>query len=70
MVVIALLVDVKIVHQRIVLGPSLFVLYIRDLFEVFENKMVNYTADSILLAVVNYPIDRFSLTEILNIYVK
>ena len=40
------------VPQGSVIGPLLFVVYTRDLFDVVENMMFNYADDSTLVAVI------------------
>ena len=54
------------VPQGSVLGPILFVIYTADLFEVVENRLVNYADDSTLYAIVKRPSSRLSVAESLN----
>ena len=53
------------VPQGSVLGPLLFVLYTRDMFEVVENMMFNYADDSTLVATVKCPGDRQRVADII-----
>ena len=43
------------VPQGSVLGPLLFLLYTSEIFSIVENKLIGYTDDSILMAVVPSP---------------
>ena len=43
------------VPQGSVLGPLLFLLYTLELFSILENKLIGYTDDSTLMAVVPSP---------------
>ena len=57
---------VRIVPERIDLGPLLFALHTRDLFDVVENEIVNNADYSTILAVANSPMYRIFGTEILK----
>ena len=46
------------VPQGSVLGPLLFLLYTWELFSILENKLIGYSDDSTLMAVVPSPISR------------
>ena len=54
------------VPQGSVLGPILFVIYTADLFDVVENKLINYADDSTLFATVDKPSSRGSVALSLN----
>merc|ERR1711905_100256 len=54
------------VPQGSVLGPILFVIYTADLFEVVENRLVNYADDSTLYATIKRSSSRQSVAESLN----
>ena len=49
--------------QGSVLGPLLFLLYISELFSIFENKLIGYADDSTLMAVVLSPGVRVAVAE-------
>ena len=54
------------VPQGSVLGQLLFLLYTTDLFFILENKMIGYTDDSNLVAVVPSPCVRVTVAGILS----
>ena len=54
------------VPQGSVLGPLLFILYIREMFELMGNRLSAYADDSTLLAVVRKPADRPAVAASLN----
>ena len=49
-----------------VLGPLLFILYISEMFELVENRLVAYTDESTLLAVVHKSADRPAVVSSFN----
>ena len=49
--------------QGSVLGPLLFLLYTSELFSILENKLIGYTDDSTLMAVVPSPGVRVTVAE-------
>ena len=49
---------VSVVPQGSVVIPLLFVFYAADLFDVAENRLVNYADDSALFSIYNKPTDR------------
>ena len=49
--------------QGSVLGPFLFLLYTSEVFSTLENKLISYTDDSTLIAVVQSPGVRVALAE-------
>ena len=56
------------VPQGIVFGPLLFLLYTSELFSILENKLIGYTDDSTLMAVVSSSGDRVAVAESLIRY--
>ena len=54
------------VPQGSVLGPLLFVIYTADLFDVVENRLVNYADDSTLFSICNRPSDREYVAQSIN----
>ena len=54
------------VPQVSVLGPLLFILYTREIFEMIENRIIVYAHDFTLLAVVHKPADRPAVVASLN----
>ena len=54
------------VPQGSVLGPLLFILYTREMFELMGNRLSAYADDSTLLAVVRKPADRPAVAASLN----
>ena len=54
------------VPQGSVLGPLLFLLYTSLLFSILENKLIGYSDDSTLMAVVPSPGARVTVAESLN----
>ena len=54
------------VPQGSVLGPFVFILYTREMFELVENRLFAYADDSTLLAVVRKPADRPAVAASLN----
>ena len=50
-------------QQGIVLGPLLFLLCTSELFSILENKLIGYTDDSTLMAVVSSPGVRVTVAE-------
>ena len=54
------------VPQGSVLGPLLFVIYTADLFDVVENRLVNYADDSTLFSICKRPADRSAVALSLN----
>ena len=54
------------VPQGSVLGPILFVIYTADLFDVVENRLINYADDSTLFATIDKPVYRHSVALSLN----
>ena len=51
------------VLQGSVLGPVLFLLYTSELFSILENKLIGYSDDSTLMAVVPSPGVRVAVAE-------
>ena len=51
------------VLQGSVLGPLLFLLYTSELFNILENKLINYADDSTLMAIVPSPGIRITVAE-------
>ena len=54
------------VPQGSVLGPLMFMLYTREIFELVENRLCAYADDSTLLAVVRKPADIPAVAASLN----
>ena len=54
------------VPQGSVLCPLLFLLYIRELFSILDNKLIGYADDYTLIAVVPSPGGRLTVVESLN----
>ena len=52
--------------QNSVLGPLLLLLYTSKLFSILKKKLYSYGADSTLVAVVPYPLDKVVVAEFLN----
>ena len=52
--------------QLSVLGPLLFILYTRKIFELIENRLYASAVDSTLLAVGRKPADRPAVAVSLN----
>ena len=51
------------VQQGCVLGPLLFLLHTSELFSILENKLIGYSDDSTLIAVVPSPGVRVAVTD-------
>ena len=51
------------VPQGSVLGSLLFILYTREMFQLFENILFDYADDSTLLAVAHQPADRPAVAD-------
>ena len=51
------------VPQDSVFGPLLFLLYTSELFSILKNKLIDYAADSTLMAVVPSPGVRVAVAE-------
>ena len=51
------------VQQGCVLGPLLFLLYTSELFSILKNKLMGYSDDSTLMAVVPSPGVRVTIAE-------
>ena len=49
--------------QGSVLGPLLFLLYTSELFSILENKLIGYSDDSTLMAIVPSPGVRITIAE-------
>ena len=54
------------VKQSCVLGPLLLILYISELLSILENKLIGYSDDSTLIAVVPSPGIRVTISESLG----
>ena len=54
------------VPQGSVLGPLLFILYTREMFELVENRLFAYADDTTLLAAVRKSADRPAVAVSLN----
>ena len=54
------------VLQGSILGPLLFLLYTSKLFSIMENKLIGYTDNSTLIAVVPSPGVRATVAESLS----
>ena len=54
------------VPQESVLGPLLFFLYTREMFELVENRLYSYADHTTLLSVVRKPADRPAVAASLN----
>ena len=57
---------IKGVPQESMLGPLLFILCTREMFELVEDILFAYADDSMLLAVVRNPPDRPAVSAFLN----